>query len=73
VPGAVGRTSTVALNNATLPFVLAIADRGWRGALSEDPHLRNGLNICRGRVTHPAVAHELGLSFISPGQVLGEE
>ena len=53
MPGAVARTSTVALNNATLPFVLAIADRGWRRALAEDPHLRRGLNICRGRVTHP--------------------
>src|SRR5882757_1065416 len=73
MPGAVARTSTVALNNATLPFVLAIADRGWRGALSEDPHLRNGLNICRGRVTHPAVAGDLGRTFTPPGQVLGEE
>jgi alanine dehydrogenase len=61
MPGAVARTSAVALNNATLPFVLAIADRGWRRALSDDPHLRNGLNICRGQLTHPAVAHDLGL------------
>ena len=61
MPAAVARTSTVALNNATLPFVLALADHGWRGALAEDPHLRDGLNICRGRVTHPAVAHDLGL------------
>ena len=45
MPGAVARTSTVALNNATLPFVLAIADRGWRRAMAEDPHLRDGLNI----------------------------
>jgi alanine dehydrogenase len=61
MPAAVARTSTVALNNATLPFVLALADRGWRGALDEDLHLRDGLNICRGQVTHPAVAHDLGL------------
>jgi alanine dehydrogenase len=73
MPGAVARTSTVALNNATLPFVLAIADRGWRRALSEDPHLRNGLNIGRGRVTHPAVARDLGLPFTPPQQVLEEE
>ena len=66
MPGAVARTSTVALNNATLPFVLAIADHGWQRALSEDPHLRNGLNICRGRVTHPAVARDLGLPFTPP-------
>jgi alanine dehydrogenase len=61
MPAAVARTSTVALNNATLPFVLALAERGWRRALTEDLHLGNGLNICRGRVTHPAVAHDLGL------------
>ena len=61
MPAAVARTSTVALNNATLPFILALAERGWRHALAEDPHLRGGLNICRGRVTHPAVAHDLGL------------
>jgi alanine dehydrogenase len=61
MPGAVARTSTVALNNATLPFVLAIAQQGWRRALSEDAHLRDGLNICRGRVVHPAVARDLDL------------
>ena len=70
MPGAVARTSTVALNNATLPFVLALADRGWRGALSEDPHLRHGLNVCRGQVTHPAVARELGLPFLPADQAL---
>jgi alanine dehydrogenase len=70
MPGAVARTSTVALNNATLPFVLAIADRGWRQALSEDPHLRRGLNIFRGRVTHPAVARDLDLPLTTPEQVL---
>ncbi|MBO0734976.1 MAG: alanine dehydrogenase [Alphaproteobacteria bacterium] len=72
MPGAVPRTSTVALNNATLPFVRAIADRGWRQALSEDPHLRNGLNIGHGRVAHPAVARDLGLPLASAGQVLAE-
>jgi alanine dehydrogenase len=51
MPGAVARTSTFALNNATLPFILAIAGKGWREALSEDPHLRNGLNIHAGSVT----------------------
>ena len=65
MPGAVARTSAVALNNATLPFVLAIADRGWRRALAEDPHLRNGLNACRGLLTHPAVARDLGLALIA--------
>src|SRR5215469_11870847 len=70
MPAAVARTSTVALNNATLPFVLAIADRGWRRALSEDAHLRNGLNICEGRVTHPAVARDLDLPFSSSDRLL---
>ena len=70
VPGAVARTSAVALNNATLPFVLAIADRGWRRALSDDPHLRNGLNTCRGQLTHPAVAHDLGLTLTAPERAL---
>jgi len=70
MPGAVARTSTVALNNATLPFVLAIADRGWRRALSEDPHLRNGLNAARGLLTHPAVAHDLGLPLTSTERAL---
>ncbi len=72
MPAAVARTSTVALNNATLPFVLALADHGWRGALAEDPHLRDGLNICRGRVTHPAVAHDLGLSLTPADGALAE-
>ena len=72
MPGAVARTSTVALNNATLPFVLAIADHGWRRALSEDPHLRRGLNICRGRVTYPAVANALGLPLTGAEAALSD-
>jgi len=71
MPGAVARTSAVALNNATLPFVLAIADRSWRRVLSDDPHLRNGLNVCRGQLTHPAVAHDLGLSLTAAERALG--
>jgi alanine dehydrogenase len=62
MPGAVARTSTFALNNATLPFVMAIADKGPLAALREDQHLRNGLNIYRGNVTHPAVAQALGMT-----------
>ena len=64
MPGAVARTSTFALNNATLPFVLALANKGYRKALMEDPHLRNGLNVCRGRLTHEAVARDLGLVYM---------
>jgi len=70
MPGAVARTSTVALNNATLPYVIALADHGWQRALREDAHLRNGLNICRGRITHPAVARDLELPFTPPEQIL---
>jgi alanine dehydrogenase len=72
MPAAVARTSTVALNNATLPFVLALAGRGWRLALRDDAHLRNGLNICRGQITHPAVAQDLALPLTPPEQVLVE-
>jgi alanine dehydrogenase len=63
MPGAVPRTSTYALNNATLPFALALADKGWRKALADDPHLKNGLNVAAGRVTHRAVARALGLPY----------
>jgi alanine dehydrogenase len=62
MPGAVARTSTIALNNATLPFALALADKGWKRALSDDAHLRAGLNIAAGKVTHPAVARDLGFA-----------
>ena len=63
MPGAVARTSTYALTNATLPFVLALAGKGWRQAMMDDPHLAEGLNIDAGKVTHPAVAQALGLRF----------
>ena len=64
MPGAVPRTSTYALNNATLPFVLALADKGWKRALADDPHLRNGLNVAHGQVTHAEVAGALSLPFV---------
>ncbi|MCE9640817.1 MAG: alanine dehydrogenase [Betaproteobacteria bacterium] len=63
MPGAVPRTSTYALNNATLPFTLALADKGWRQALNDNPHLKNGLNIAAGKVTYRAVAEALGLNY----------
>ncbi len=59
MPGAVAHTSALALNNATLPFVKALADRGL-AALNDDPHLAAGLNVHRGAITHPAVAEALG-------------
>jgi alanine dehydrogenase len=63
MPGAVPRTSTVALTNATLPYVRALADRGWRQAIAADAGLAHGLNIHAGQVTHAAVARALGLPF----------
>jgi len=63
MPGAVARTSTFALNNATLPFILAIAAKGGRTALAGDPHLRAGLNVHRGKVTYRAVSEATGLAF----------
>jgi len=63
MPGAVARTSTFALSNVTLPFVLAIAEEGTRRALGKDAHLRNGLNVYEGMVTHRAVAEALGMKF----------
>ena len=66
MPGAVARTSTFALNNATLPFVLALANKGYQKALTEDIYFRNGLNVCRGHLTHQAVAHDLGLTYLDP-------
>jgi alanine dehydrogenase len=63
MPGGVARTSTFALNNVTLPFALKIADRGYKQALLEDHHLRNGLNVYRGKVTYKAVADDLGYAY----------
>jgi alanine dehydrogenase len=70
MPGAVARTSTFALNNATLPFALALANLGWRGALAADAHLRQGLNICDGRLTHAAVGRALDLPVTAPETLL---
>ena len=69
MPGGVPRTSTFALNNATLPSVLQIANSGL-DALREDPHLRNGLNVYAGQVTHPEVAEKLGYDFVDPQTAL---
>jgi alanine dehydrogenase len=69
MPGAVARTSTWALNNATLPFTLALAGKGWRRACADDPHLRNGLNVHDGRVTCEPVARSLDLPFTPAASV----
>ena len=70
MPGAVARTSTFALNNATLPFTLALADKGWKKACQEDPHLAAGLNVHEGRITYEAVARDLGYDYIPLQKVL---
>ena len=66
MPGAVPKTSTYALNNATLPFILAIADKGMHRALLDDVHLRNGLNVHRGMLTEQHVAEAQGLDCTDP-------
>ncbi len=71
MPGAVARTSTFALNNATLPFTLAIADKGYALAMAEDPHLKDGLNVYKGHITYEAVALAQDLPWITPDQALG--
>jgi alanine dehydrogenase len=70
MPGAVPRSSTFALNNATLPFTLALADRGWRRACAEDAHLCAGLTVHEGAITHEAVAQGLGKSWTAPSTLL---
>jgi len=70
MPGAVPRTSTFALTNATLPFVKALANHGWREALARDPHLANGLNVHAGHINHEAVARDLGYEYRSAKDVL---
>jgi alanine dehydrogenase len=70
MPGAVARTSTFALNNATLPYVMTLANKGWKKALSDDAHFRNGLNVAHGKITHASVAEALHREFVNPLSVL---
>lgn len=70
MPGAVARTSTLALGNATLPFMLALADKGWKQACEDDAHLLNGLNVHAGELTYYAVGKALGIDVISPALAL---
>jgi len=71
MPGAVPRTSTYALNNVTLPYALALADKGYKQALAESPHFLEGLNVCNGKVTCRAVADDLGYEHVDPMTALG--
>ena len=70
MPGAVARTSTFALNNATVGHAIALASKGWKQALRDDVHLRNGLNVCEGKVTYEAVARDLGYTYVAADSVL---
>jgi alanine dehydrogenase len=70
MPGAVPRTSTYALNNVTLTYALALADKGYQAALLENPGFRLGLNVCKGAVTHKAVAEHLQYEFVDPVRAL---
>ena len=70
MPGAVARTSTFALNNATLPFIVTLADKGVKDALLSDPHLLAGMNVCRGKLTHPAVAEAQARSHTEAAQAI---
>ncbi|MCI0507536.1 MAG: alanine dehydrogenase [Gammaproteobacteria bacterium] len=70
MPGAAARTSTMALTNATLPYVLQLANKGWPDALKENPGLKNGLNVYLGQVTNQAVAEDLGHACASPDDII---
>ena len=70
MPGAVARTSTLALGNATMPFLLALADKGWKKACAEDKHLLAGLNVHAGKLTYAAVGAALGLPVITAAEAL---
>ena len=70
MPGAVARTSSVALNNVTLPYIISLADLGWQRALAENPHFLNGLNVYQGKVTNSAVAKALNYEYLDANKVV---
>ncbi len=70
MPGGVPRTSTLALNNATLPFLVKLANKGYQKALSEDKNFLAGLNVHKGQVTYKAVADVFGYDFVEPGEAI---
>ncbi|WP_375554562.1 alanine dehydrogenase [Roseovarius mucosus] len=70
MPGAVARTSTLALGNATMPFMLALADKGWKQACADDAHLLNGLNVHAGQLTYAAVGEALGIATVDPKSLI---
>jgi len=70
MPGAVPRTSSFALNNATLPFIVALANKGYKKALQDDPHLANGLNVHKGNITYQAVADAMNKDYVPTKEVI---
>ena len=70
MPGGVPKTSTYALNNVTLPFMLELANKGWQKALSDNPHLKEGLNVAHGKVTCEPVAQALGYDYTPADRLL---
>ena len=70
MPGAVPQTSTYALNNATLPFTLSMANHGWQAAMQADEHLLQGLNVHEGLLTYQAVAEAQGIKFVDPSSLI---
>jgi alanine dehydrogenase len=70
MPGAVPRTSTLALTNATLPYVVALANKGAEDAMRADPSLASGLNTYRGEITHAALGKSLGIAAVEPAGIL---
>ena len=70
MPGAVARTATIALGNATMPFMLALADKGWKRAMADDVHLMNGLNVHAGHITYKAVADALNQPYLAPEKAI---
>ena len=70
MPGGVPRTSTFALNTATLPYLIRLANKGYQKALSEDKNFLAGLNICKGQVTYKAVADVFGYEYVDPNKII---
>jgi alanine dehydrogenase len=70
MPGAVARTSTIALGNATMPFIIALANQGWRKACDDNPYLLNGLNVHNGVLTYKAVGEALSIKVTKPEDAL---
>jgi alanine dehydrogenase len=70
MPGAVPKTSTLALTNATLPYAVEIADKGWRKAMKQNPEIKLGANVVKGKVTYRGVAEAFGLKFTPIGSLL---